>query len=59
MEGDLIVGFDSHPVAGIDDLHKLLTEERLGRSVPLEIIRRAERLTLRVVPEESQPRTKT
>ncbi len=58
MEGDLIVGFDYHPVAGIDDLHKLLTEERLGRSLPLEIIRRAERLTLRVVPEESQPRTK-
>jgi S1-C subfamily serine protease len=56
LEGDLIVGFDSHPVAGIDDLHKLLTEERLGRSVPLEIIRRAERLTLQVVPQESQPR---
>ena len=31
QEGDLIVGFDNHPIAGIDDLHKLLTEERVGR----------------------------
>src|ERR671926_1854429 len=29
-EGDIIVGFDSRPTAGIDDLHKLLTEERIG-----------------------------
>jgi S1-C subfamily serine protease len=57
IEGDLIVGFDSHPVAGIDDLHKLLTEDRLGHSVTLDIIRGTEKLTLRVVPAESQTRT--
>jgi len=54
MEGDLIVGLDSHPVAGIDDLHKLLTEERLGRSVPLEVIRRTEKLTFHVVPADAR-----
>jgi S1-C subfamily serine protease len=54
QEGDLIVGFDGRPVRGIDDLHKLLTEERLGRAVPLEVIRRAERLTLDVIPSESR-----
>ncbi|HKX27176.1 MAG TPA: trypsin-like peptidase domain-containing protein [Blastocatellia bacterium] len=52
LEGDLIVGFDGRPVAGIDDLHKLLTEERVGRSIPLELIRQTELLTLPVVPEE-------
>ena len=51
-EGDLIIGFAGRPVAGIDDLHKLLTEERVGQGESLELIRGAERLTLRVVPEE-------
>jgi len=53
LEGDLIIGFDGRPVAGIDDLHKLLTEERVGREVPLEVIRRTEKVTLQVTPEES------
>ena len=51
-EGDLIIGFTGRPVAGIDDLHKLLTEERVGQGAPLEVIRRTERLTLHIVPEE-------
>jgi len=51
-EGDLIIGFAGRPVAGIDDLHKLLTEERIGQGAPLEVIRRTERLTLQIVPEE-------
>jgi S1-C subfamily serine protease len=51
-EGDLIIGFAGRPVTGIDDLHKLLTEERVGQGEPLEVIRRTERLTLRIVPEE-------
>jgi S1-C subfamily serine protease len=51
-EGELIIGFAGRPVAGIDDLHKLLTEERVGQGTPLEAIRWTERLTLKVVPEE-------
>lgn len=52
-EGDVIVGFDGRAVAGIDELHKLLTDERIGRRTPLVVIRRTERLTLEVVPAES------
>ena len=52
-EGDLIVGFDNHPIAGIDDLHKLLTEERVGRKSSLVVIRGTEKLVLLVVPRES------
>ncbi|MGH9936808.1 MAG: S1C family serine protease [Blastocatellia bacterium] len=52
LEGDLIIGFAGRPVAGIDNLHKLLTEERVGQRAPLEVIRRTERLTLQIVPEE-------
>jgi len=51
-EGDLIIGFAGRPVASIDDLHKLLTEERIGQGAPLEVTRRTERLSLHIVPEE-------
>jgi S1-C subfamily serine protease len=53
LEGDIIVGFDDHPIAGIDDLHRLLTEERIGHRSSLVVIRRTDRLVLEVVPEES------
>ena len=53
-EGDIIIGFDDHPIAGIDDLHKLLTEERIGRESSLLIIRGTEKLSIDVRPEESR-----
>jgi S1-C subfamily serine protease len=57
LEGDIIIGFDDHPVAGIDDLHKLLTEERIGRTSTINVIRRTERLTFEIVPGVSQARS--
>jgi S1-C subfamily serine protease len=53
LEGDIIVGLDDHPIAGIDDLHKLLTEERIGQESTLVVIRRTEKLGLRIFPIES------
>lgn len=53
-EGDIIVGFDDHPTAGIDDLHKLLSENRIGHKSSLVIIRSTEILSLEVIPEDSQ-----
>ena len=38
-EGDVIVGFGDKPIAGIDDLHRLLTEEQAGVSAELTLIR--------------------
>jgi len=55
-EGDVIVGYEGHSVAGIDDLHRLLTEGRVGARSPLELLRYTDRLVLEVVPEESKPR---
>ena len=52
-EGDIIIGFDDRAIAGIDDLHKLLTEERIGHRSKLVIIRGTQKLDLEVVPEES------
>jgi len=56
-EGDIIVGFDDHSIAGIDDLHKLLTEDRIGHKSTLVVMRGTEQLSLEVVPEESQSGT--
>ena len=53
-EGDIVVGCGDKEIAGIDDLHRLLTEERVGVRLPLVVIRRTERLTLEVVPKESR-----
>ena len=52
-QGDIIVGFAGQPVAGFDDLHRLLTEEKLGGSVPVTVLRRGQRLTLEILPEEA------
>jgi S1-C subfamily serine protease len=53
-EGDILVDFDGQPVAGIDDLHRLLTEARVGARASVTILRGAEKVTLIVVPEESR-----
>ncbi len=51
-QGDIIVDFAGQPVAGFDDLHRLLTEEKLGASVPVAVLRRGRRLVLEIHPEE-------
>ncbi len=53
-EGDVIVEAAGKPIATIDDLHKLLTDEQVGVKVPLTIIRRTEKLTVEVTPVESR-----
>jgi S1-C subfamily serine protease len=50
--GDLIVAWDGKPVAGIDDLHRLLSEEYVGRSAQVTVLRRAQKLTRHVTPGE-------
>jgi S1-C subfamily serine protease len=49
-DGDLIVGFGGKPVAGIDDLHRLLTEEQAGNETTLIVVRGSERVALPVTP---------
>ena len=53
-EGDVIVALDSKPVAGVDDLHRLLTDARVGVSSSLTVLRWTEKLELKVVPEEAR-----
>jgi S1-C subfamily serine protease len=53
-EGDVIVGYDDHPVAGIDALHQLLTDERVGVVAQVTVLRRGEKRIISVVPQESR-----
>jgi len=55
LEGDVIVGFQDQPVRGIDDLHRLLTQERVGSKSRLLMIRSAQKVEIDVVPSESKP----
>ena len=50
--GDLIVEFAGEPVRSVDDLHRLLTEERIGELLPLKILRRGELRRVLVTPRE-------
>jgi S1-C subfamily serine protease len=52
---DLIIAFDGQPVAGIDDLLRHLTEDRIGRPTLVTVVRGAQRLQLVVVPWEDRP----
>jgi S1-C subfamily serine protease len=49
-EGDLVVGLAGQAVDGIDQLHRLLTEERGGVPTPLTVIRGTEKLVIHVTP---------
>ncbi|HWO42508.1 MAG TPA: trypsin-like peptidase domain-containing protein [Candidatus Eisenbacteria bacterium] len=52
-EGDLIIGYAGRPVTSIDDLHKLLTEERVGVKTELLLLRGREKVGLEIIPAES------
>ena len=52
--GDVLVEYAGQPVAGIDDLHRLLVEEQVGRAAPLRVIRSGEVLTLAIVAEDAR-----
>ena len=52
--GDVVLSFAESAVSGIDDLHRLLSEERIGVPSPMLVLRRGERRQLTIVPAESR-----
>ena len=54
MKGDIVLAFAGQPVSGIDDLHRLLTDDRIAVASELKVLRRGERRSLAVVPAESR-----
>jgi S1-C subfamily serine protease len=51
-EGDVILQFDATIVSGIDDLHRQLTDERIGTPVRMTVLRRGRRRELTITPGE-------
>ncbi len=52
-EGDVIVELDGDPVGGVDDLHKLLTEDRIGVPTPIRVLRESRLVELFIVPGDA------
>jgi S1-C subfamily serine protease len=50
--GDIVVAYDDMPVGGVDDLHRLLDAERIGKETVVTILRRTHKLELPVCAEE-------
>lgn len=51
--GDVIVEFAGKPVAGIDDLQRLLSSDGVGVATEIKVVRTAEILALPIIPAES------
>jgi S1-C subfamily serine protease len=51
-EGDVLLTLDSQPVAGIDDLYRLLSAERIEVPCRIEVLRDGKRLVVEVIPRE-------
>ncbi len=56
QQGDLLVALDERPILGIDDLHLMLTHERVGRPARATIVRGEEQLQVAVTPAEANRR---
>jgi S1-C subfamily serine protease len=56
LSGDIIVGFAGEPVGTVDELHRLMTEERVGKPASIIVLRRMEKRELLVTPREAAPR---
>lgn len=54
MAGDVIIAFADQPVGSVDALHRLLTEALVGVRSPITVLRRNEKLSLSVTPQEAR-----
>ena len=53
-EGDVVIALGPHAVAGVDDLHRLLTDAQVNVKTTVTILRRTERMELTIVPHEAK-----
>lgn len=48
--GDIVIAFGGSAVTGVDDLHRLLTEDAIDRTIPLTVLRGAELKQIAITP---------
>lgn len=51
-DGDVLLACGGAPLTGVDDLHRQLTEDRIGEATPFVLLRGGARQDLTVVPSE-------
>jgi S1-C subfamily serine protease len=49
-EGDIVIAFGATSIGSVDDLHRVLTEEQVGRRAELTVIRATEKMVVTVTP---------
>jgi S1-C subfamily serine protease len=54
QDGDVLIALAERRTAGVDALHRILTEIPLGAAASLDILRKNERLRLQVTPVETR-----
>jgi S1-C subfamily serine protease len=53
-DGDVVLAFAGTPVTGVDDLHRLLTEDKIGEPTAVTFLRAARKRKVTVVPREGR-----
>ena len=51
-KGDIIIGFQGHPVTSIDELQRLLDESTIGKKSQMNILRKGIKKDVPVIPGE-------
>lgn len=55
MRDDLVIALDGEKVTGVDDLIRLLTAEKIGRSASIAMVRLGKLRRFEVTPSERKP----
>jgi S1-C subfamily serine protease len=56
LAGDIILALDSVAITGADDLVRMLTGDKIGRTVEVEVLHNGNRRVLSLAPQERVPR---
>jgi S1-C subfamily serine protease len=52
-DGDVLVSLNNEPVASVDDIHRLLGKESIGKQVDLVLLREWQKMEKTIIPGES------
>ena len=52
IAGDILISLDGAPVAGVDDVSRILDAKRINQKVTAHVLRGGEKLEFTLVPEE-------
>jgi S1-C subfamily serine protease len=57
QEGDILLSFEGTTVTRVEALHRILTADRIGRTVEMRVLRGVEIIAVSITPEETPQRS--